>query len=80
MVMYDDALIATYVQHMKPGTVGILTHGPEGNGAGKPKFNGSMLLKSNERSQSVDKKKIAFKLSFEQAAAPTHSIENGDTF
>lgn len=80
MVVYEDASLATYLPHYKEGTVAVLTYGPEGNTTGKPKFSGSMHLKSSEFSQSVDKKKIAFKLSFEQAATPTHRIQNGDTF
>jgi hypothetical protein len=80
MVMYDDATFSTYAANLKQGTVGTLIYGPEGTTSGKPKFSGSMLLKSMEFSQDVKKKKLAFKLSFEQAATPTHTIENGDTF
>jgi hypothetical protein len=39
-----------------------------------------MLLESIKFSQSVDKKKLAFEVSFLQAAAPTKTIQNGDTF
>lgn len=80
MLIYDDATISTWVQNLKPGTIGTLIYGPEGNATGKPKFSGSMILSSWEKSQSVDKKKLAFKCSFQQAAAPTARIENGDTF
>lgn len=79
-VMYDDSTIATYVANLKEGTVGTLIWGPEGNTVGKPCFTGSMILTSNKLSQSVDKKKLMFELSFEQAAAPTKTIQNGDTF
>lgn len=79
-VMYDDSTIASYVQNIEEGTVGILIWGPEGNASGKPCFNGSMILTSNKLSQSVDKKKLMFELSFEQAATPVKTIQNGDTF
>jgi hypothetical protein len=80
MVMYDDSTIATYVQNLKEGTVGTLIYGPEGSTTGKPCFTGSMLLESIKFSQSVDKKKLAFEVSFLQAATPTKTIQNGDTF
>lgn len=80
MVMYDDSTISTYVQNLKEGTVGVLIYGPEGNATGKPCFTGSMILESLSFSQSIDKTKLAFDLSFVQAAAPTKTIQNGDTF
>lgn len=81
MVVYDGADLATYRSALVPGTIGLLIWGPEGSGAGKPKFEGSMLLTTVAGpSQSIDKAKQMFELSFEQAAAPVGTIAGGHTF
>lgn len=80
VVMYDDSTISTYVQNLKEGTIGTLIYGPEGNTVGKPCFTGSMLIESIKFGQAIKKKKLAFELSFVQAATPTKTIQNGDTF
>lgn len=80
-VVYDDTNIATYVTALAPGTKGALIYGPEGNGTGKPKFQCSMILTSVDGpNASIDKNMVSFELSFEGAAAPTATIEDGDTF
>lgn len=80
VVVYDDATLATYVQKLKVGSVYTVVYGPEGNGAGKPKFAGKMILESVTQQASVEKIKVVFELEFQQADVPTHTIEGGDTF
>ena len=81
MVVYDGSALANYRAALIPGTIGILVWGPEGNGAGKPKFEGSMLLTSvTGPTQSIDKSKQMLELRFEQAAAPVGTIAGGHTF
>jgi len=80
-IVYDDADLATYVGKLESGTKATLIFGPEGNTAGKPKFECVMILSSvTGPSPSVAKGMVMFELSFEGAAAPTASIANGDTF
>ena len=80
-IVYDDADLATYVGKLKAGTKGTLIFGPEGNGSGKPKHEGSMILQSVTGPQpTIEKGMVMFELSFEGAAAPTATIANGDTF
>lgn len=80
-VVYDDADLSGYVGKLKQGTIGTLIYGPEGSGTGKPKFSGSMVLQQvSGPNPGIEKPKVMFELSFEQADIPTHTIENGDTF
>ncbi len=82
MAVYDDALLNTYVTQLKSGTKATLVWGPEGSASGKPKFSGTMILKKSSFSQNVEKKMVAFKLSFEGASrtGPTHNPLSGGTF
>lgn len=81
MVVYDATDLATYRSALVVGTTDVLVWGPEGSGAGKPKFEGSMILTSvSGPSQSIDKSKMMFELQFEQAAAPIGTIAGGHTF
>jgi len=80
-IVYDDATLASYVSKLKAGTKATLIFGPEGNAAGKPKHAGSMILQGVTGPQpTIEKGMVMFELSFEGAAAPTHTIANGDTF
>lgn len=78
-VVYDDSTVATYIQKLRPG-VHTVEIGPEGNTAGKPKFEQSMLLTEAPFSVTVEKSEVAFSLSFEGAAAPTSDLFNGATY
>ena len=81
VVVYDDAELATYVQSLTQGTIGTLVYGPEGNGAGKPRHQGSAILQQvTGPNLGIEKPKVTFELSFEQADKPTHTIQAGDTF
>lgn len=80
MVIYDVGSLATYVAQLEEGTMAELIWGPEGNAAGKPCFQGDMILTSVKLGASVEKTKLAFNLSFVQADVPTKTIEGGDTF
>ncbi len=80
-VVYDDSTLSTILAALVPGTVGALIYGPEGATSAKPKFEGSMLLTNLDGpTQSIEKGKVQFELSFEGAAAPTSTIEGGSTF
>lgn len=80
-IVYDDADLATYVGKLAIGTKATLVFGPEGSASGKPKFECSMILQDVTGPQpSVEKGMVMFELSFEGAAAPTATIEGGDTF
>ena len=75
-VVYDISDLATYKGKLIPGTIGTLIYGPEGNTAGKPKFECPMILQQVDGpNPSIDKQKVMFELSFEGAAAPTATIE-----
>lgn len=80
MVVHDDSTFATYRAALVVGTTGTLVYGPENNTAGKPRFEGSMILTSVSQPQTIDKGLVSYELSFEQAAAPTYTIEGGSTF
>lgn len=81
MVVYDDATLATYVAKLQPGTTAVLRYGPEGNGAGKPKHEGLMILQQVAGPNvGVEKNKVTFELSFEQADVPTATIQGGGVF
>jgi len=80
LVIYDDVTIAQYVQTLRAGVKDTLIWGPEGNASGKPRFEGSMILTSTKYTQSVDKKKHSFTLSFVQGDTPVATISGGDTF
>lgn len=76
---YDDTDLGTYLGKMQPGTYTV-THGPEGNDPGKPKFECLMILKSLKGpAPGIDKVKMVFELEFEGAAAPTAELHT-DTF
>lgn len=79
-IYYDDTDLASYVGKLAVGTKAILIYGPENNTAGKPKFEGSMILESVSQGQVVTKDLVKFELSFVQADAPTATIEGGSTF
>lgn len=86
-IVYDDSDgdgdgdISGYIGALEVGTLATLSYGPEGNAAGKPRFEGSMILQEVKGpNPTIDKKKWMWELAFEQAAAPTHRIENGDTY
>ena len=81
MVVYDDTALSTYVQKLETGRRGVLIYGPEGNAAGKPKFEGSMILQQvTEPQPGIEKPMVTFELSFEQADAPTATIQGGEAF
>lgn len=73
-VIYDVELLATYKAVLQPGKTAVLIWGPEGNLAGKPRFEGSMILTSISDEQSIEKTKVGFSLSFEQAAKPVSTL------
>jgi len=80
-VVYDDADLADYVSSLTVGTKAVLVFGPEGNTAGLPKFECSMILNDVQGPQpSVELGMVMFELSFEGADVPTSTIEAGDTF
>jgi hypothetical protein len=77
---YDTtAGLSTYVARLNPGIHDVVL-GPEGNAAGKPKWECSMHLANAPWSQNIDKSEVSFSLSFTGADTPTSSIANGDTF
>ena len=81
VVVYDSSTFSAYRAALVPGTVGVVIWGPEGNATGKPKFEGSMVLTSvSGPSQTIDKGRMSFELSFEQAAAPVGTIQGGHVF
>ena len=66
--------IDTYKSLPAAGKKARLIWGPEGNVAGKPKFEGDMILTSVKVGQSIEKTKIGFDLSFEQADKPISTL------
>jgi hypothetical protein len=77
---YDVADLQTYIAYFRTGDQGMLVYGPEGNASGKPKDAGLMILTGVTTKQTIDKSKVMFEVSFEQADAPTAEIELGDMF
>lgn len=73
-VIYDDTVLDTYKALLQPGKKAVLVWGPEGNVSGKPRFEGSMILTSVGVAQSIEKTKVGFTLSFEQAAKPVSTL------
>ena len=81
MVVYDTTDLNTYVDKFVPGTSAVLRFGPEGNTPGKPKHEGQMILQSvTGPNVGVEKNKVTFELSFEQADDPTATIQGGGVF
>lgn len=80
-VVYDAATLSTYRAALIVGTEGTLSYGPEGQVAGKPRYEGTHILKSVKGpTQTIDKQKVKFDLSFQASGAPTHTIEGGSTY
>lgn len=80
-IVYDITDVSTYLARLKPGTVQTLVYGPEGNTAGKPKDEVSVIVASVDGpNPTINKDMVMFSLSLQGAATPTAWIENGDTF
>lgn len=80
-VVYDAADFTSYRAALVVGTEGTLSYGPEGQVVGKPRHEGTAILKSVKGpTQTIDKQKVKFDLSFQHSAAPTHTIEGGSTY
>lgn len=76
-VIYNVATsggVDSYKALLQPGKTAILVWGPEGAVTNKPKFEGSMVLMSVKVGQTIDKTKVGFELSFEQADKPISTI------
>lgn len=81
MVVYDSPNLAAYRTALVIGTQADLIFGPEGNVAGKPKFQCNMVLKGVKGpGNTIQKDMVSFELDFEGAAAPTATIEGGSVF
>lgn len=71
----DDAVRATYLPYLKPGTKAILIYGPEGEVADKPVHEQVVILQSsNGPNIDIAKAKVMLELTFEGAAAPIRNI------
>lgn len=76
-VIYNvDTIIGidSYKAKLQPGKTAMLIWGPEGQLTGKPKFMGMMVLTSVNVGQTLDKTKVGFELSFEQAGTPISTL------
>ena len=73
-IIMDDTSFNTYKDTLQVGRIGVLVWGPEGSASGKSKFEGKMVLTSLSVSQTIDKSKIGFEVSFEQAAKPVSTL------
>lgn len=74
VIIYDVANLGTYKAKLQAGKKGVVIYGPEGNVAGKPKFECEMILTSVAQTQSIEKSKVQFELSFEQANTPVSTL------
>lgn len=81
MVTHDVADLAAYRAALIEGTIDTLDWGPEGNAAGKPRFEGNMMLQqASGPSISVTKKLATWELSLMQTEAPIGTISGGHTY
>ncbi len=81
VLVYDIDDLSDYLTQLKPGSTYTLVYGPEGNTAGKPKDELSVIVSSVDGpNPSIGKDMVSFSVSFQGAATPTAWIENGDTF
>ena len=80
-LVYDDANLTDYLAKLKPGTTYTMVYGPEGNTAGKPKDELSVIVSSIDGpNPSINKDMVMFAVTFQGAGTPTAWVENGDTF
>lgn len=80
-LVYDDANLSTYIAKLIPGTTYTLVYGPEGNTAGKPKDEISVIVASVDGpNPTINKDMVMWSISFQGAATPTAYIEGGGTF
>jgi len=73
-VIHDKELLNTYKAVLQVGKKAVLVWGPEGNATGKPKLEGKYILTNVSTAMSVDKQKVGYELSFEQADKPVTMI------
>lgn len=76
---HDRAQWSSIRQLFQPNVVLTVTYGMDGNGSGRPKFEGSMIIQQAPHSVSVTPNLVMHSLTFMQAAAPTSNIFE-DTF
>jgi hypothetical protein len=77
-VVYDVADLSTYKAKLVRGSVYTLVYGPEGNTAGKPKDEVSVILASVDGpNPTISKDMVMFSLQFQGADTAVSLLESG---
>ena len=81
MLVHDDADWGSYKSIFVPDAVVRVIYGPEGNAAGKPKFEGDCVITDGPRHAiSIEKTKVAHEITFKLSGDPIATIYEGNTF
>lgn len=73
-IIMDETYYNTYKDVLQAGLSDVLVWGPRGSGSGMPKLEGKHILTGLSVAQSIDKTKIGFEVSFEQADTPVSTL------
>jgi hypothetical protein len=77
---YDDTVVSTYIQKLRPGATVSFEYGPEGAVSGKPRHVQSCIVSGAPHTVSVSKTPVAFQVTLQGADAPSVDMYAGGVY